>query len=450
MEPNTLLDALLDEAGISRKGLAARVNRAGAARGKTMRYDHTAVIRWLAGARPRGIVPDLLCGILADRLGRPISLADIGMGPAASEQPAAPLAGFIERSTAMWRGDGQQRKDVQAAPLVTGLAAVGPVWEWENPPDDRDVSRVGSVHVGQADIELLHVARGHYTAMYRQAGGIATRNRVVRFLAEHTAPLVRGAYGDSTGRELHRAVGGLVAVAGICAYDSDRQGLAQRYFHQALRLAKASGDRAFGGYVVALLVNQSIFLRDYRQAVAFAEAGIRAAGAHMSPALATDLYAMQAKAFSRMGDQAGAHRCMTAAEDAAARIRPAEEPAELTYVQPGLVEAQLAEALISLRDFAPAQDYAAEAVRARAHARGSVHRLATLATADLGRGEAELAAAHTLDALVLSRGQESQRLRDRFVRLRDMLSDHGSAAGRDAVEGIDAALAAAAVGRRLR
>lgn len=440
MEPNTLLDALLDEAGMSRKGLALRVNQAGRGRGKTLRYDHTAVIRWLSGARPRGIVPDLICQILAERLGRPISLADIGMGPTGANVPAAPLAGFLERSTALWRGDRQNRQDVEQTPLITGLAAVGPVWEWENPPDDLDVSRPGSVRVGQADIDQLRVARGHYVAMYRQAGGVATRSRIVRFLAEQTAPLVRGSYTDATGRELHRAVGGLVAVAGMCSYDSDRQGLAQRYFHQALRLAKASGDRAFGGYVIALLVNQALFLEDYRQAVAFAEAGIRTAGTAMSPALATDLSAMQAKAFSKMGDQAAAHRCMTAAEEAAARIRPAEEPAELGYVQPGLVEAQVAEALISLRDFAPAQDYAAEAVRAQAHARGSIHRLATLATADLGRGDVELAAGHTMTALTLAQGQESQRLRDRFVKLRRLFADHGSGAGCDVVEQIDATL----------
>lgn len=440
MEPNTLLDALLDEAGMSRVGLATRVNRAGAARGNTLRYDHTAVIRWLTGARPRGMVPDLICEVLTARLGRPISLADIGMGKPGANDSVAPLAGFIERSTALWRGDGQDREDLKHAPVMTGLAAVGPVWEWENPPDDLDVSRSGTQHVGQSDIEVLRVARAHYEAMYRQAGGVATRGRVVRFLADHTAPLVRGAYSDATGRELHRAVGGLVAVAGICAYDSDRQGLAQRYFHQALRLAKASGDRAFGGYVVALLVNQAVFQKDYRQAVAFAEAGIRAAGAQISPALATDLYAMQAKAYSRMGDQAGAHRCMTLAETAAGQIRRSDEPAELGYVQPGLVEAQLAEALISLGDWAPASTYAEEAVRAQAHARGAIHRLATLATADLGRGNAEEACTHALTALTLAQGQESQRLRDRFTTLRRSLADHGSASGRDAVDQIDAAL----------
>ncbi|WP_327290403.1 transcriptional regulator [Streptomyces sp. NBC_01198] len=440
MEPNTLLDALLDEAGMSRIGLAARVNAAGRFRGRQMRYDHSSVIRWLRGQRPRGIAPDLICDVLSERLGRPVSLDDIGMGLPGTGGHASPLSGSIEHSTALWRGDGQQRDDLVCAPLLTGMAAISPVWEWENPPEDLDVSRGGSLHVGRVDVEVLRIARTHYEAMYRQTGGVATRGRIVRFLAEHTSPLVRGAYTDATGRELHRAVGGLAAVAGICAYDSDAQGLAQRYFHQALRLAKASGDRAFGGYVIALLVNQAVFVRDFRQAVAFAEAGIRTAGAHMSPALATDLYAMQAKAFSRMGDQAAARRCMLLAESAAARIRPADEPAELGYVQPGLVEAQLAEALISLGDWAPAQTYATEAVRARAHARGSVHRLATLATADLGLGNPEQAAAHSLAALNLARGQESRRLRDRFTRLRGLLADHGSAAGRDAVEQIDVSL----------
>ena len=219
MEPNTLLDALLDEAGMSRIGLATRVNAAGLTRGKQMRYDHSSVIRWLRGQRPRGIVPDLICDVIAARLGRPITLDDIGMGNPARDEPAAPLAGFIERSTALWRGDGQQREDLQRAPLITGMAAIGPVWEWENPPDDLDVSRTGQLHVGRADVEVLRVARTHYEAMYRQTGGVATRGRIVRFLADYTSPLVRGAYTDATGRDLHRAVGGLVAVAGICAYD---------------------------------------------------------------------------------------------------------------------------------------------------------------------------------------------------------------------------------------
>ena len=41
MEPNTLFDAVLDEAGASHAGLAARINALGRARGMPLRYDRT-------------------------------------------------------------------------------------------------------------------------------------------------------------------------------------------------------------------------------------------------------------------------------------------------------------------------------------------------------------------------------------------------------------------------
>ncbi|MBK3584669.1 transcriptional regulator, partial [Streptomyces sp. MBT57] len=80
MEPNVLLESLIDEAGMSRAGLAGHINRAGRARGLSLRYEHTAVSRWLKGQRPRGQVPDLICEVLGGRLGRPVALDDIGMG----------------------------------------------------------------------------------------------------------------------------------------------------------------------------------------------------------------------------------------------------------------------------------------------------------------------------------------------------------------------------------
>ena len=48
MEPNSQLDVLLDQSGISRAGLASRVNRLGVKHDVTLRYDHTAVARWLS------------------------------------------------------------------------------------------------------------------------------------------------------------------------------------------------------------------------------------------------------------------------------------------------------------------------------------------------------------------------------------------------------------------
>lgn len=125
MQPNTLLDAILDEAGISHAGLAAHVNQAGRARGLQLRYEHTAVARWLKGQRPRGQVPDLICEVLAARLHRPVTLDDIGLGvpgsrpartappcPASSSGPppcGAPTNSSARTSSAPPRSPGRPR-----------------------------------------------------------------------------------------------------------------------------------------------------------------------------------------------------------------------------------------------------------------------------------------------------------------------------------------------------
>ncbi|MER6445085.1 transcriptional regulator [Streptomyces venezuelae] len=442
MQPNVLLDALLAEAGMSHAGLAAYVNQAGRTRGLALRYEHTAVTRWLKGQRPRGQVPDLICEVLGGRLRRPLGLDDIGLGAADRPVPlhASPLSGFVDRAAALWRSDVQARPQLLAAEAVTGTPAVIPVWEWENPPEDADVSREGPHPIGPEHIEILKSARAHYELMYRRAGGLATRDRIVRFLGNETAPMLRGSYSDDLGRRLHRATGSLVAVAGICAYDSDAHGLAQRYFHQALRLAKASGDRGLGAYVIALIVNQSLHLREYRQAVAFAEAALRAAGRHTTPALAADLYAMQAKAYAQLGDTRAALACIRKAEAAAERITPGSEPDETGYVQPGLVNVQVAEALLSLGDLEAARVQATAAVGTPAHDRGRVHRLAMLCEIQLRQGEADRAAASAAEMAERAKGMESLRLRDRLRAVREQLLTSGCTGAEETARLIDGAL----------
>jgi hypothetical protein len=443
-EANTLLDALLDEAGMSRAGLAARINQAaGTDQRAAPRYDHTSVGRWLAGQRPRHPIPLLICTVLSPLVERELSVEDIGMATRPDTPGSVELHQFINRAPALWRSDRQDNPAVRDSALVTGMQAIAPVWEWENPPEDHDVSRHGAGRIGTGDVELILAARQRYEQMYRHVGGIATRTRIVRFLGEHAAPVLRGSYNDRTGRDVHRTVGGLVALAGVCAYDADRHGLAQRYFHQALRLAKASGDRAFGAYVIALLTNQALFHRDYRQAVAFAEAALRTAGRALTPALAADLHAMQAKAFARMHQPAPAHLAMHHAQHAAERIgqpgAPAEPP-ETGYVQPGLVDTHLAEALLSLGDLTAAHEHAHHAATQATHPRGQVNRLVTVTRVALAENDLDHAAATTTTMLALARGMESARLNDRFRVLADTLRHHPAAATRAAAEQLDHAI----------
>ncbi len=411
---------------MSYAGLASRMNS-----GRATRYDHTSVARWVRNsAIPRGDGPDLICEILGERLGRVLTLASIGMDRAAAGSADASLESALSRATALWRGDDQRTDIVGRTKLLRGPAAVAPVFDWENPPDDTDVSHRGTFRVGAAEVRRIHAARERYEQMYRRVGGVPVRPRVVAYLHRQVAPLVRGTYDDATGRELFRAVGGLVALAGIASYDADQQPVAQRYLLHALRLAKASGSRAFGGYVVALLANQAMYRGTYRQVVQYAETALRGARGHLSPALVVDLHALQAKAYARMGDTAGCHRHM--ARSHRIEIRPENEPPETGYVQPGLVAAQHAEALRRLGDLRAAQEHAEQALRPDdVHTRGQAHRLATFAHILAQRGEAEHAAAVGEQMLDRAAGMESGRIAERVRDLVDALSRYDTRAVRD-------------------
>jgi hypothetical protein len=78
-----------------------------------------------------------------------------------------------------------------------------------------------------------------------------------------------------------------------------------------------------------------------------------------------------------------------------------------------------------------------EAVRADAHARGRIHRIATLTTVDLDQGEVEQAATAAMRMLDLAVGMESHRLRDRFEKLRNRLVRTGNASATEAAARID-------------
>ncbi|MBB2909525.1 tetratricopeptide (TPR) repeat protein [Streptosporangium becharense] len=423
-EPNILLDSLLAEAEISHAGLAARINRITSTARRPTRYDHTAVARWIRDkAIPRGDVPEIICEIVGSRVGRTLMLSDIGMARNEAGQDVPDLSRAVDQTVALWRGDLNDRAFLAGASMLEGPAAIAPVFEWENPPHEMDVSRRGPGAVSTDDVQALKDARSRYEQMYRRVGGVPVRPRVVAFLSANVTPLLKSGHDDRTGRELFRAVGGLVALAGICAYDSNRQALSQRYLFRALRMAKASGNPAFGGYVIALLANQAMSQAKYRHVIQYAETALRGSRGHLSPALVTDLHTLQAKAYARVGDRSGCHAHMRRSETTAARIRRDDEPPETGYVQLGLLECQHAEALRRLGDLVAAQVYAEEALRSVdvCHLRGQTHRLATLALVLAERGELDQAVTTAESMLERAQGMESERITERIGMVADAL-----------------------------
>lgn len=149
---------------------------------------------------------------------------------------------------------------------------------------------------------------------------------------------------------------------------------------------------------------------------------------------------MQAKAYAQLGDTGAALACICKAEAAAERIRPGSEPDETGYVQPGLVNVQVAEALLSLGDLEAARVHATAAVGTPAHDRGRVHRLAMLCEIQLLQGEADRAAASAAEMAERARGMESLRLRDRLRAVREQLLTSGCTGAEETALLIDGAL----------
>lgn len=342
---NVLLRALVAETGMSHAGLARRIVAAARADGVELSYDHTAVARWInLGQRPRGRVPDLICSILGERLGRLLTYADIGMDSAPPRGDGQPdVARLGDATAAHWSAARPVEENATAA---DGPGAVMPVWEWENAPPVVSAARNGATPVAGADVDLLVAARARYEQMYRRVGGIATGERVRVFLRDHGVPLLRGTVTDAVGRDLFRAAGGLAALAGICAYDAGDHRNAQAAFHQALRFAAVIGDRGFGAYVLALLTNQALALGRWRDGVAFAATALR--HGTVSPALEADLSIMQARAYALMGSSSDTLAAIARAETAAAHIGHPGDLPEAGYVSEGMVLAKLAESHLAL------------------------------------------------------------------------------------------------------
>lgn len=121
-------------------------------------------------------------------------------------------------------------------------------------PRQRSQSERGpGQKVTGGDIAALGSVGDLFRSLDDQYGGGHARQALVRYLEHECEPMLRGTYGETTGRRLFAAAADLTRLAGWTSYDIAAHGLAQRYFVQALRLAQAAGDRAYGAYVLVTM-----------------------------------------------------------------------------------------------------------------------------------------------------------------------------------------------------
>ena len=332
--PNRQLAALIAEAGFSNAGLARRVDQLGLEHGLDLRYDKTSVTRWLRGQQPRGTTPALIAEVFTRRLGRRLTAQDLGLDACAPVYAGLEYAGTPEEAvdivSGLWRKDSGSHAELRKI-AFTSAGLVVPSRDWLIGRADDKVARAeapvrvpaqgrlsvrpaellarrrgaaerGPAHrVGSGDIAALRSVGELFRTLDDAYGGGHARQALVRYLEHECEPMLRGTYGEQTGRRLFAAAADLTRLAGWTSYDIGAHGLAQRYFVQALRLAQAAGDRPYGAYVLVTMSRQAVYLGHGREAVQLARVAQQGAGGSAPPVVQALLHAAEARGHGVLG-----------------------------------------------------------------------------------------------------------------------------------------------------
>lgn len=176
--------------------------------------------------------------------------------------------------------------------------------------------------MGHSDVTKLREAAEDARRWDSKYGGGDWRSSMVpECLRVDAAPLLLGSYTDEVGRALFGATAELTRLAGWMAFDTGQQEAAQRYYIQALRLARAAADVPLGGYVLASMSLQATY-RDFPdEGVDLAQAAVERNRGLATARTMSFFRLVEARAHAKAGDSAAAGSALRAAEGWLERAR---------------------------------------------------------------------------------------------------------------------------------
>ncbi len=351
------------------------------------------------------------------KLGRPVSVDEIGMADGKNLSSgiglhfSATLSGAVEQACELWRSD-VGRRDVLTGASVAASALVEPSRDWLITRPDQQVARAGGARVGQADVDAVRATTEMLVDLDHRFGSGHVRPVVVHYLNSVVAGLLAGSYREDTGRALFAAVARLTELAGYMAIDTGQPGLAQRYYIQALRLAQAAGDRAYGGYVLAASMSHlAAALGNPREIAQLARAAQEGARGDATPTAMAMFYVAEARGHALLGDARSCEAVAGRAVEAMEHSRPDDDPEWIGHFDAAYLADELAHCH---RDLDQPKQSARQAETAlRGHPETRVRRravdLVLLATAQLRMRDVEQSCETAARAVELLSGLRSAR-----------------------------------------
>ena len=422
--PNRQLAVLIEEAGYSHKGLAARVVALGRARGYPgLKYNHSSVQRWLRGECPRAPAADLLAEVFSGAVGRPVTRADLEL-PAGSPPADGALimpqdpAGAADVISNLARDDLEHRR-----PLTTSdfslHAYSSAALRWLVAPRTALYPGRGGRRVGSADVQEIREAIAAFRVLDNRLGGGRIRPAVVDYLCADIAPLLDEARcTDPVRRELFSAAAELAHLCGWQAHDLELQGLAQRYLVQALALARLAADEALGGEILAAMSQQALYLAQATQAVDMAQVAAATGSRAGLPMLQAESLLMQAHGHALLGDASACSRALRQAETTFSRPT-SDPPPWLAYFDEAYFAAKIGHCFRALGQGVQLEQYALRSLDMNPRfIRGKAFNTVLLAAGYALQGELAQACSYGKDAVDLASSLDSARA---VAYIRDLL-----------------------------
>ena len=262
-------------------------------------------------------------------------------------------------------------------------------------------------------------------AMFRQldhahgAGVFAEQLRVYAD-SELTLLLARPAASPEVDASRARLAAGFFELAGYQAVDAGRPGWAQAYYQQALEQAAASGDRAYGSYLVAANLGHLALHCDHPgTALRWAEAAGAAVRTSASPATRAAITAVQARAHARMGEERRSTVLMLEAEALLDDVDIEDEPSWIQYFNHAYLADELAHCMHDLGHAPGARDFVADALDGvgNDHVRRLAIDAALLASSWVRSGDLERPCQVGMEAVGYAARTSSGRCVERIARL---------------------------------
>ncbi|MEV7400069.1 sporulation protein [Streptomyces sp. NPDC091267] len=215
-----------------------------------------------------------------------------------------------------------------------------------------DSAHTGSpLRVGHSDVSKLREAAQDARRWDSKYGGGDWRSSMVpECLRVDAAPLLLGSYSDEVGRALFGAAAELTRLAGWMAFDTGQQEAAQRYYIQALRLARAAADVPLGGYVLASMSLQATYRGFADEGVDLAQAAVERNRGLATARTMSFFRLVEARAHAKASDAPAAGAALKAAEGWLERSRDGDaDPSWLGFYSYDRFAADAAECHLDLK-----------------------------------------------------------------------------------------------------